>query len=52
MNEKMWHERLNSDPNLTAKKLILNGEPYSIVGVVPASFKQPFDPDVEVWMPY
>jgi putative ABC transport system permease protein len=51
VNEKMWHERLNSDPNLAAKKLILNGEPYSIIGVVSASFKQPFDPDVEVWMP-
>jgi putative ABC transport system permease protein len=51
VNEKMWQERLNGDPNLTSKKLILNGEPYSVIGVVPSSFKQPFDPDVEVWMP-
>lgn len=51
VNEKMWRERLNGDPNLTAKKLILNGEPYSVIGVVPASFKQPLDADVEVWMP-
>jgi putative ABC transport system permease protein len=47
----MWQERLNSDHNLEAKKLILNGEPYSVIGVVPATFKQPMDPDVEVWMP-
>jgi len=51
VNEKMWRERLNSDKNVEAKKLILNGEPYSVIGVVPESFKQPFDPDVEVWMP-
>jgi putative ABC transport system permease protein len=51
VNEKMWQERLNGDRNLGSKKLILNGEPYSIIGVVAASFKQPFDPDVEVWMP-
>lgn len=51
VNEKMWQERLNSDQNLTAKKLILNGEPYSVIGVVSSSFKHPFDPDVEVWMP-
>src|SRR4029078_917951 len=51
VNEKMWQESLNSDKNLDAKKLILNGEPYSVIGVVPASFKQPLDPDVEVWMP-
>ena len=51
VNEKMWRERLNSDPNLENKKLILNGEPYSVIGVVTASFKQPFDSDVEAWMP-
>lgn len=51
VNEKMWRERLNSDPNVGAKKLILNGEPYSLIGVVPANFKHPLDQDVEVWMP-
>src|SRR5436190_1587906 len=51
VNEKMWRERLNGDANLTDKKLILNGEPYSVIGVVPVSFKNPFDPDVELWMP-
>jgi putative ABC transport system permease protein len=51
VNEKMWQQRLNSDPNLAAKKLILNGEPYSVIGVVSSSFKEPLDPDVEVWMP-
>ncbi len=51
VNEKMWQERLNSDPNLEGKKLILNGEPYSVIGVVSSSFKEPFDPEVEVWMP-
>jgi putative ABC transport system permease protein len=51
VNEKMWRERLNGDRNLSGKTLILNGEPYSVVGVVTADFKQPFDPDVEVWMP-
>jgi predicted permease len=51
VNEKMWRERLNGDLNLESKKLILNGEPYSVIGVVPATFKEPMDADVEVWMP-
>ena len=51
VNEKTWRERLNSDPNLEGKKLILNGEPYSVIGVVSGDFKQPFDADVEAWMP-
>ncbi|HKP81768.1 MAG TPA: ABC transporter permease [Pyrinomonadaceae bacterium] len=51
VSEKTWRERLNSDPNLEGKKLILNGEPYSVIGVVSGGFKQPFDADVEAWMP-
>src|SRR6185312_4448232 len=51
VNEKMWRERLGSDTNLSNKKLILNGEPYSVIGVIAESFKQPMDPEVEAWMP-
>lgn len=51
VNEKMWQERLSGDRNLGARSLILNGEPYSVIGVVPTAFKVPFDADVEVWMP-
>ena len=51
VNEKIWRERLNGAANLESKKLILNGEAYTIIGVVSGSFKHPFDPDVEVWMP-
>jgi putative ABC transport system permease protein len=50
VNENVWQQRLGSEPNLTGKKLILNGEPYSVIGVVTAQFKQPFDPEVEVWI--
>jgi putative ABC transport system permease protein len=50
INEKLWRERLNGETDLASKKLILNGEPYSVVGVIPAAFKNPFDPDVEVWL--
>jgi putative ABC transport system permease protein len=47
----MWRERLNSDPGPVEQEVDLNGEPYSVIGVVSATFKQPFDPDVEAWMP-
>ncbi|MEY2561784.1 MAG: hypothetical protein QOG51_2199 [Verrucomicrobiota bacterium] len=50
VNEKLWRERLNGDADLASKKLILNGEPYSVVGVISSAFKNPFDPDVEVWI--
>ena len=50
VNEKLWRERLNASTDLSDKKLILNNEPYSVIGVIPAAFKNPFDPDVEVWI--
>lgn len=49
VNEKVWRERLNGSTDLSDKKLILNNEPYSVIGVIPSAFKNPFDPDVEVW---
>jgi putative ABC transport system permease protein len=50
VNEKLWRERLNGSTELADKKLILNGEPYAVVGVISSAFKNPMDPDVEVWL--
>jgi predicted permease len=49
VNEGFWRRRLNSERELVGLKLILNGEPYSVVGVVPDSFRHPLDSEVEVW---
>jgi putative ABC transport system permease protein len=51
IKENLWRSRLGADPNLEGKKLILNGEPFSVIGVIPAAFDEPFDSEVEVWMP-
>jgi len=51
VNDKLWRERLNGATDLSEQKLILNGEPYSVVGVVSSNFKNPFDPEVAVWIP-
>ncbi|HZI16968.1 MAG TPA: ABC transporter permease [Pyrinomonadaceae bacterium] len=50
VNEGFWRRRLDSDPRLADRKVILNGEPYSVVGVVPGSFRHPQDDEVELWM--
>ena len=51
INQKMWRERLNGDPNIADKKVILNGEPYSVIGVISSEFRHPLDSDVEAWLP-
>jgi putative ABC transport system permease protein len=50
VNEKLWRARSNLDERVGSRTLTLNGEPYAVIGVVPESFKQPFDPEVEVWL--
>jgi putative ABC transport system permease protein len=50
VSEKLWRERLNGSSDLADKKLLLNGEAYSVIGVLPGKFQHPFDPDVAVWL--
>ncbi len=36
-----WTRRFGSDPGIVGKKIILNGAPYEVVGVMPHSFSLP-----------
>jgi predicted permease len=38
LSYSFWHRRLASDPNVVGKKLTLNDQPVTVVGVLPASF--------------
>jgi putative ABC transport system permease protein len=37
----MWRERLGSDPKVIGRKLVLNGSPFEVVGVLPPTFLFP-----------
>lgn len=50
VNEQFWRDRLNATTDLSNQKIILNGEPYSVIGVISSEFKNPFDPSVSVWI--
>ena len=39
IGEGFWRTRLGGDPEILGRTLTLNGEPYNIIGVVPASFQ-------------
>src|SRR5262245_20300689 len=38
LNHGTWMRRYGGDPNVVGKRLTLNGQPYQVVGVLPASF--------------
>ncbi len=49
ISEKLWRSHFGGDPQIIGKTIKLNGDPYPIVGLMPASFVA--DPPAEVWIP-
>jgi predicted permease len=45
-----WQQRFNNDPSMIGQTLMLDGQNYSIVGVMPKGFYFP-DRDTQLWAP-
>ena len=53
ISDGFWRSYYGSDPNIIGRKMRLDNDMYTIVGVMPASFRHPgptLDTDVEVWL--
>jgi predicted permease len=50
MSFKMWATEFNADPNLLGRTFLLNGEPRTLVGVMPRRF-QAFGAMNQAWAP-
>jgi predicted permease len=47
ISNRLWKQRFGSDPAALGKSMTLGAVDYTIVGILPASFRSPFgDPDV------
>ncbi|HEX8144504.1 MAG TPA: ABC transporter permease [Pyrinomonadaceae bacterium] len=46
----LWQRRFGADPKLVGQKLLLNGLPHTVVGVMPPGFE--FGPEREIWSPW
>ena len=51
LQHETWQGVLGGDPSALGATLVLNNEPFVVVGIMPAGFRFPFD-EVEVWMPH
>jgi putative ABC transport system permease protein len=41
LTDVIWHSRFASDPGIVGRRLQINGEPYTVVGVMPEEFRLP-----------
>jgi len=48
LSDALWHSQFGADPGVVGRDLRLNGQPYTIVGVMPRTF-QGLDPEVMLW---
>jgi len=51
ISEGMWHERFNGDPGAIGKSFLMDGEPYTVIGVTPDDFHLTLMGRVNVWVP-
>ena len=49
LSDKLWRSTFRADPAILGKPITLDGEPYSVIGVMPHGFDYP--PGVQLWMP-
>jgi putative ABC transport system permease protein len=51
LSETFWSEAFGRDPAMVGKSIVLNGEPHTVVGIMPASFHFPGQ-TIRIWVPY
>jgi predicted permease len=54
VSDEFWRTRLGADPSVVGESMSIDGEPTTIIGVLPADFRIPHAGNVvraDVWMP-
>jgi putative ABC transport system permease protein len=47
----LWRRRFDADPAIVGREIALDGDPHTVVGVMPASFENVLAPSGDVWRP-
>ena len=53
LSHALWQRRFAGDPNIIGQPLTVDGEPFTIIGILPASFRftRVLNAELELWMP-
>ncbi len=50
LSHRLWTSRFGSQPEMVGRRIVLNAEGYTVIGVMPESFETAM-PGPDVWMP-
>jgi putative ABC transport system permease protein len=50
LNHGFWQRRFGGNPNIVGTQITLDGQPFEVIGVLPASFRFP-DESIDLWYP-
>jgi putative ABC transport system permease protein len=52
MSEGLWRQRFGSDPSVVGTAIVLDKDPFTVVGIMPGDFRFPYQhPAVQLWIP-
>lgn len=51
LSDGLWKRRFAADRNAIGKDILINGEKYSVIGVMPPKFEFPMEPAAQIWTP-
>jgi predicted permease len=60
ISDRLWRTRFDADPGIIGRKITLNMQPFTVIGVMPAGTMHPgneyhslaYGDDVDVWWPF
>jgi predicted permease len=60
LSDRLWRARFNADPDILGRKMILEGLPFTVVGVMPPQMQHPgneyravpYGDTVDLWWPF
>jgi putative ABC transport system permease protein len=50
LSDRVWRRKFSSDPGLLQKTVTIDGNPYTVVGIMPPGFSY-LDKTIDVWLP-
>ena len=60
VSDRLWHTKFGADPNIIGRKITLNSQPFTVVGVMPRGVEHPgneyhslpYGEGIDVWWPF